>query len=212
MEKPLSTAEKILETGRRLFNVKGYSATSLSEIANALGISKGNLTYHFPTKKDLAIALISRTRETARERRQILQPGNIADDYVEHLLSAMDLAWNNRFLLRDRVEFAEFMLGPDSELTADFDELRRLIRRIEDAGMFRNDLGTDLEVLTRSIWIVSRYWMDYLREIEGREEINWADQETGIRQHFAVLQPCLTAPARKAFDASLKRAIQRSQL
>jgi hypothetical protein len=72
--------------------------------------------------------------------------------------------------------------------------------------MFRRDAVPDLTVLTRSIWIVSRYWMDYLRESEGREEITWEDQERGIAHHFALLLPCLTAGARRQFTAALDRA------
>ena len=74
--------------------------------------------------------------------------------------------------------------------------------------MFRKDAVSDLTALTRSIWIVSRYWADYLREFEGQVEVEWADQELGIRQHFVVLLPCLTAPARRRFEAALQRAQQ----
>lgn len=200
------TARKILESGRQLFNAKGYAATSLRDIAEAVGISKGNLTYHFPTKRSLAMRIIEETRTMSRSRRRNLQPGNIADDYVEHLLFAMNTAWENRFVLRDREEFAAELDRPNSELAADYRELLELIKRIQAQGMFRRDAVDDIHVLTRSIWIVSRYWMDYLREFEGHQEITWDDQELGIRQHFAVLLPCLTATAKKAFNSALERA------
>ncbi len=206
MQTKLSTAERILVAGRQLFNTRGYAATSLSDIAGSVGISKGNLSYHFPNKRDLAIRLIASARELAQSRRQNLRAGDVADDYVEHLLFGMDITWNNRFLFRDRVEFAEELGGQDSELVADFDELLTLIKRIDAASMFRKGAVADLTILTRSIWIVSRYWMDYLREFEGQEEITWADQELGIRQHFAILLPCLTAPARKRFESALERS------
>jgi len=204
-----STAERILEAGRQLFNSKGYAATSLNDIATAVGISKGNLNYHFPTKLDLAVRLRDNTRRQARERRQHHRPGNIADDYVEHLLFAMDITWNNRFLLRDSDQLSGLDDGRNAELVADFAELYALTTRIERAGMFRTNAVSDLATLTRSIWIVSRYWMDYLRESEGRQEICWADQERGIKHHFAVLLPCLNATARKQFEAALARAPRR---
>ena len=206
MRSTSSTAAKILEAGRQLFNAKGYAATSLSDIAQSVGISKGNLSYHFPTKRELAMRLIADTRQLARDRRSTLRLGDITDDYVEHLLFAMDMTWNYRFLLRDRKEFVEELGGPKSELVADFDELFTLVQRIDAADMFRKDAVSDLEALTRSIWIVSRYWMDYLREFEGQEEISWSDQELGIRQHFAVLLPCLTASATRKFASALERA------
>ena len=206
MAPKISTADRIADMGRRLFNTKGYAATSLSEIAAEVGISQGNLTYHFPTKRDLAMRIEADAHNLARARRAKLKPGKIADDYVEHLLFAMNLTWNNRFLFRDRAQFGSGVDAANSELTADFDELHGLLKRIEAEGMFRRDAVADLMLLTRSIWIVSRYWMDYLREVEGREEISWSDQELGIQQHYAVLLPCLTAEARREFMTALERA------
>jgi AcrR family transcriptional regulator len=203
-----STPDRIADAGRRLFNAKGYAATSLSEIAAEVGISQGNLTYHFPTKRDLALRIEGDARKLARTRRERLRPGSIADDYVEHLLFAMNLTWNHRFLFRDRTQFGAGIdvRNPESELTADFDELHGLLKRIDAAGMFRRDAFTDLSLLTRAIWIVGRYWMDYLNEFEGRSEITWHDQERGIEHHYAVLLPCLTADAKREFRAALARA------
>jgi len=200
------TPDKILEASRRLFNEKGYAATSLSEIAAAVGISQGNLTYHFPAKSDLAVRIAKDARESLRARRANERKGAIADDYVDHLVFAMGLTWANRFLLRDRAHFAE-QIGPaEAELTADFRELLSLLERIEAEGSFRSDAVSDLRVLARSIWVMSRYWMDYLREFEGLTDISWADQERGIEHHFALLLPCLTAAARREFRDALERA------
>lgn len=209
MSEKISTADRILEVSKQLFNTKGFAATSLNDIATAIGISKGNLTYHFPTKHDLAIRLREDARRLARDRRHNRQPGSIADDYVEHLLFAMDITWNNRFLLRESDQLFGPEEGHKADLAADFEELHQLIVRIDSAGMFRKNAVRDLTTLTRSIWIVSRYWMDYLRESEAREEICWADQERGIRHHFAILLPCLTSEGRKRFEAALDRAPRR---
>ncbi|MEM9624528.1 MAG: helix-turn-helix domain-containing protein [Pseudomonadota bacterium] len=69
MKKGPTTAERILEASRLLFNEKGYAATRLTEIAEAVGISQGNLTYHFPTKRELANRLQEQARSHMRARR-----------------------------------------------------------------------------------------------------------------------------------------------
>ncbi|MEQ9517867.1 MAG: TetR family transcriptional regulator [Parvibaculum sp.] len=211
MKTRTATAERILDASRRIFNAKGYAATTLTEIAADIGISQGNLTYHFPTKRDLAMRLVADARQQSQARRAAKCPAAIADDYVEHLLFAMDLTWNSRFVLRDRAQLKELLGlgGTDTELSADFNELYQLIRRISKEKLFRHDLEIDLQKLTRSLWIVSRYWMDYLRESEDLEEITWAHQERGIEQHFTVLLPCLTASARKEFNAALAKQSKR---
>lgn len=202
-----TTPDRILEASRLLFNDKGYAGTTLTEIAAAVGISQGNLTYHFPTKRDLALRLESDAQERAQTRRANKRPGSISDDYVEHLLFAMDLTWDNRFALRDRTHYRQVSGAgrSDYELSADFNELQGLVERIRKETMFRRDFEINIEELARSLWIVSRYWMDYLRESEGLEKINWGDQERGIQHHFAVLLPCLTAAARSEFKAALER-------
>ncbi|AWY99617.1 HTH-type transcriptional regulator AcrR [Rhodobiaceae bacterium] len=205
MKSRSTTADRILEAARRIFNEKGYASTSLTEIALAVGISQGNLTYHFPTKNDLATRLQEQARLRTKTRRANLTSGTIQDDYVEHLLFGMEITWDNRFLLRDRVLFADLSTAsqPNAEEVADYQELESLLKRIKKEGLFRRDLALDLHVLTRSLWIVSRYWMDYLRDSEGLEQITWSDQERGIQHHYAVLLPCLIASAKRDFETAL---------
>lgn len=45
--------ETIARESRELFNKYGYQKVTMREIANACGISVGNLTYHYPHKEDL---------------------------------------------------------------------------------------------------------------------------------------------------------------
>jgi len=53
----MKTKEKILETARMLFNKHGISAISSKSIAEEMGISYGNLCYHFPKKDDIILQL-----------------------------------------------------------------------------------------------------------------------------------------------------------
>lgn len=52
------TRQAILCTAKALFNERGYDAVSTGDISNALGISKGNLTYHFKRKEDVMEAIV----------------------------------------------------------------------------------------------------------------------------------------------------------
>ena len=51
-----TTKEKIIETSINLFNEKGCLNTSTRHIADELGISIGNLYYHFKNKEEILIA------------------------------------------------------------------------------------------------------------------------------------------------------------
>lgn len=199
------TADRILEASRKAFNERGYAGTSVTEIAASIGMSQGNLTYHFPAKRDLAMALEDDVLLLMKHQRSNKKQGALEDDYIDHLLFGMKLTWRYRFLLRDRIHYAGKPVGQrqDSELTGDYEDLVALLERIEQEGHFREDKANDIEELSRSLWIVSRYWVDYLRELEGLEQVSWTDQKRGIQHHLTVLFPYLKASARRAFQAAL---------
>lgn len=48
-----SVKERILKESLRLFSVRGFDGTSLQAIADAVGIQKASLIYHFPSKENL---------------------------------------------------------------------------------------------------------------------------------------------------------------
>lgn len=55
--------EQLLETAATLFASRGYSGATTSEIARAAGVTEPIIYRHFPSKRDLFIALIERTGE-----------------------------------------------------------------------------------------------------------------------------------------------------
>lgn len=60
-----TSRKKILETATLLFHLKGYHATSLSDILKESGAPKGSLYYHFPNgKEQLAIEAINLSAKT----------------------------------------------------------------------------------------------------------------------------------------------------
>jgi AcrR family transcriptional regulator len=206
MTKRSATASRILEASRKLFNAKGYTATSVTEIAASLGMSQGNLTYHFPTKQALAMAVEDDLLLTMQRRRANLVPGTLAEDYLEQVLFGLEVTWRFRFVMRDHRHYAGGPIGhrPDSQLKADLGDLTTLLKRAKDEGLFVEP-EIDLDSLARSLWIVSRYWIDYLAEVEALEQPSWEDQERGVRQHLAILLPRLRASARREFEEALER-------
>jgi AcrR family transcriptional regulator len=55
---PAGTRARILEAAFDLFQVQGYNATSVQEIAAAAGVTGGALHHHFSSKKALGLAVI----------------------------------------------------------------------------------------------------------------------------------------------------------
>ena len=202
-----TTRERILKMSRELFNSKGYAGTTLSEIASAVNIAEGNLWYHFRTKLDLAIALEDEIRIEVRAMTDAYPSGaSIEWDYVKAITDSMQTQWDYRFLLRDQLQFRSDgrVVRLDPDMVQHFDGVRALLGLIQKAGMFRRDPSVDISLLARSLWIVSRYWGAYLREQEGVEGMDQKDQERGIRQHFSILLPHLTASGRRKFIGAIE--------
>lgn len=74
--KPLKTRERILEAARILFNKNGTDEVSTRHIATELGISHGNLCYHFPRKEDIIEALYKQLAERMNAQVLALQPSS----------------------------------------------------------------------------------------------------------------------------------------
>jgi AcrR family transcriptional regulator len=55
----MNTKEKILSKALELFNEKGYNTITTRSIAAELGISAGNLHYHFKHSEDILKILFS---------------------------------------------------------------------------------------------------------------------------------------------------------
>jgi AcrR family transcriptional regulator len=60
---PSATKRRILDTARALFNERGLGRVGVRDIARELGMSPGNLGYHFATKDDLVAALVLELHE-----------------------------------------------------------------------------------------------------------------------------------------------------
>ena len=56
--------EQLLDTAAKLFAVQGYAGATTAQIAKAAGVTEPIIYRHFPSKRDLFIALIERTGAT----------------------------------------------------------------------------------------------------------------------------------------------------
>ena len=63
----MPTRDQIVETADRLFYEQGFDTTSFADIAQAVGISRGNFYHHFRSKDAILEAVIdlriARTRQ-----------------------------------------------------------------------------------------------------------------------------------------------------
>ncbi len=58
MTRPPKARQKVLDAARRIVEVRGAGHLTFDMLAEESGVTRGGITYHFPTKQDLLKALI----------------------------------------------------------------------------------------------------------------------------------------------------------
>jgi AcrR family transcriptional regulator len=64
----LDSRQEILRTAARLFQQRGYDATSMNDVAAALKLSKGGLYHHFQSKDEILFEIMNHAMEITEER------------------------------------------------------------------------------------------------------------------------------------------------
>jgi AcrR family transcriptional regulator len=196
----MKTRERILRASLTLFNEHGEGAVSLAQVAARLGISEGNLWYHFRAKRDLVAALSAELE--ARIEQNLSRPpaaaGGQLADFADYTRQSFRDMWEYRFLYRRRPDWTA-----EPELAQRLVALTERGHRYNEAilaEMVRRKLiratPTEIKELTANAWIIARYWLDYLQERHGLSRIAEAEIQAGVRQIFALYRPHLTDAAR----------------
>jgi AcrR family transcriptional regulator len=66
-EAPVDSRQEILRTAARLFQQRGYDATSMNDVASALKLSKGGLYHHFQSKDEILFEIMNHAMEITQE-------------------------------------------------------------------------------------------------------------------------------------------------
>ncbi|MFC0445488.1 TetR family transcriptional regulator [Pseudidiomarina halophila] len=69
----LTTRNELLDAAERLFSIRGVSNTSMMQVAEAAGVTRGAIYHHFENKLDLIYALMERVSLPVDEMRDELR-------------------------------------------------------------------------------------------------------------------------------------------
>ncbi|HEY6337892.1 MAG TPA: TetR/AcrR family transcriptional regulator [Candidatus Sulfotelmatobacter sp.] len=64
----IDSRQEILRTAARLFQQRGYDATSMNDVAAALKLSKGGLYHHFQSKDEILFEIMNHAMDLTEER------------------------------------------------------------------------------------------------------------------------------------------------
>ncbi|MGB3569423.1 MAG: TetR/AcrR family transcriptional regulator [Priestia megaterium] len=155
------TKRKVADAAKALFSQKGYKATSIEEIVEATGSSKGNIYYHFKSKEGLFLYLIDewdlewernwKEREslykTTRDKLFGIAEQIILDDLNHPLTKAADEFFNNEEKGSDIEERIDEMVRRHVEFN------RELLQKGIDEGEFSPKNAEQLAVILEGLFV-----------------------------------------------------------
>jgi AcrR family transcriptional regulator len=142
-EATIDSRQEILRTAARLFQQRGYDATSMNDVAAALKLSKGGLYHHFQSKDEILFEIMNHAMDITQER--VINP-------VRGIASAEDRL---RALIRLHIEV---VLSPrDREITVMLHEnhplppalRKRINARKKDYVHFLENLMAEVQMEAR---------------------------------------------------------------
>jgi AcrR family transcriptional regulator len=200
----MNTRDRILETALRLFNQSGTAAVSTNHIADALGISPGNLYYHFRNKEAIIRALFEQQFAHWDAMYSLPYPDEgRGDDRLPTLVDLRQLVegtfvigWDYRFIYRELIA----LLRRDDELNRrwvavrarGFAGFRELFGVFVAAGVLRSPGEPDVVTrLAELCWLISEFWLASV-EVSG-QTVDAAQMAHGVALMSQVLEPFIVS-------------------
>jgi AcrR family transcriptional regulator len=126
------TTAFIVETVAPIFNKNGYAATSISDITNATGLTKGAIYGNFKNKEELAIASFKFMVKSLMK--EIVKHMDQSDSPIEKLFLMSDF-YRNYYLYTNKMGGCPILnVGVDAnnQNTLLLQKVRSIIERIQD--------------------------------------------------------------------------------
>ncbi len=201
---PRRTAERILEVTLALFNRFGEPNVSTTLISSELGISPGNLYYHYPAKDELINSLFERYEKALNELLQASDGVRNVEDAWFFLHSLFEIVWEYRFLYRDlndllsknRLLETRFQAALKNKIRS----VRSLLSGMSRAGAIDLD-ARELEPTANCMVVLLTYWLSYEYVRDPRHALEPDNAQAALlrgAQHVLnVLAPYLEASQRQ---------------
>lgn len=196
----MRTRDKIIMTSLELFNEQGERNVTTNHIAAHMGISPGNLYYHFKNKNEIIFDIYLQYEGLVDTYLRMPQGRALEiNDKVNYLTAVFEGLWAFRFLHRD----LQHLLQSDERLHRRYNAFfQRCLSRTQDIYFGLNQAGIinasddEIKALALNTWIVVTSWFSFLHTnllVDGTRKESKELLKSGIYQIFSLERPYLTA-------------------
>lgn len=175
------TRDRVLQEAARLFRHRGYTATTLREIADAAGIKAGSVYYHFDSKEEILVEVLDRgiqaVYDAVRQRVDALPPAASFRDRIATVIEGH--LWG----LLHHGDFTSANIRIYGQIPASAKKRHRVIRRayadywdrLFEAALAHNQLRGDASTAVIRLFVIGALnWT-----------VEWYNPQRGSFQEFA---------------------------
>ncbi|WP_373741275.1 TetR/AcrR family transcriptional regulator [Neisseria sp.] len=206
-EPKVNTYTRIVNASLVLFNEEGERNISTNHIAAHLGISPGNLYYHFRNKDEIIVQLFKRYSEALFGYLNDTPLPSSVSEAVDYMSGVYDVMWEYRFLFSD----VNTLLARSAELLGEHNNfthakvaplLVKLLTKLNGLDIIRAD-ETAMNDLALNMWMITKYWFDFDGSLRGRAKLTEDSKQRGIRRTLSLLRPYLLPGFVAEFDRTV---------
>jgi len=218
---PSKTRQVIIDKAQSLFNKDGYNAVSLYEISGAVGISRGNLVYHFKSKDALLQAISEQMwekLETERKKTRLLPSfENLHNEVRLYEVFQKEYA----FIFLDRLVSSHPVLSKKFKKMVEQtikDNEAAIAFAIEKGNMNPEPFPGIYKNLSLSTWMIAFFWhaqnsVRNSKTIKGEvEKVIWSMllphfTKKGIQSFISFFGPSYLESLGESFDSRIENYI-----
>ncbi|GIU41593.1 TetR/AcrR family transcriptional regulator [Shewanella algidipiscicola] len=159
----MKTRDKIVHASLELFNEHGERSITTNHIATHLGISPGNLYYHFRNKEDIIRSIFTLYQQHLDSGFQPYQDKKVDVDLLIGYFDALFYTlWQFRFMYSNLV----IILGRDPELNKQYTQIQKqvlarssnILNKLKQDGVLTIE-DRDITPLADTIRMVACFWI-----------------------------------------------------
>lgn len=209
--KPNKTKDRILQISLQMFNERGERSVTTNHIAAELGISPGNLYYHFRNKQEIIEELALQYQAETLDMLALPDDRALnANDKISYFQVLSNQLWAYRFIHRDVYHLVEnndaFRKVYPRFAGQVMQQGQKIYRAFVDAGLMKMT-DSEIEALIINLWIVLTNWTNFLYmsghiSDNNRLEEKWVWQ--ALRQMVFLEGPYLMGESRATYEQLLQ--------
>ena len=209
--KTLKTKDRILQISLQLFNERGERSVTTNHIAAELGISPGNLYYHFRNKQEIIKELMEQYQKETLDMLSLPDDRAVnANDKIRYFQVLSSQLWEFRFLHRDVYHLVEnnedFRKIYPRFAGKVMQQGQKIYHAFVEAGLMQMT-PSEIEALIINIWIVLTNWTNFLYMSGHLSDSNHLDEKwiwQALRQMVFLEGPYLRGESRETYERLLE--------